>query len=143
MLYPTKNVCYFICEPLWASPYLVGLVWYALSYFRMCLYQAFFWPCEKTPQNSRKKVNSSWKLQGEIMLNMLYHTKNVCYFMCEPLWASPYLLGLVWYALNCFRMCLYQAFFCHAKKLKTQGKNWNSRSKLKIPAFCIIFIILQ
>ena len=54
------------------------------------------------------------------MLNMLYPTKNVCYFMCEPLWASPYLVGLVWYALSCFRMCLYQAFFAMQKK---QGKN--------------------
>ena len=63
------------------------------------------------------------------MLNMLYPTKNVCYFKCEPLWASPYLVGLLWYALSCFRMFLYQAFFGHAKKieskkkLKTPGKN--------------------
>ena len=58
--------------------------------------------------------------QGEIMLNMLYTTKNVCYFMCEALWASPYLVGLLWYALSCFRKCLYQDFF--GQKLKTQGK---------------------
>ena len=62
------------------------------------------------------------------MLNMLYPTKNVCYFKCEPLWASPYLVGLLWYALSCFRMFLYQAFLAmrkkfKAKKLKTQGKN--------------------
>ena len=37
--------------------------------------------------------------QGEIMLNKLYPTKNYCYFMCEPLWASPYLVGLV-----CFKL---------------------------------------
>ena len=43
--------------------------------------------------------------------------------LLEPLLASPYLVGLVWYALSYFRMCLYQAFFGHAKKtLKTQGK---------------------
>ena len=41
-----------LLEPLWASPYLVGLVWYALSCFRMCLYQAL----RKNPQNSRKKL---------------------------------------------------------------------------------------
>ena len=47
MLYPTKNVCYFKCEPLWASPYLVGLLWYALSgyntfaYHHMSLSQKF------------------------------------------------------------------------------------------------------
>ena len=61
------------------------------------------------------------------MHNMLYPTKNVCHFMCEPLWASPYLVGLVWYALSCFRMCLYQAFFAMQKKLqektKTQADN--------------------
>ena len=55
----------------------------------------------------------------------LSHQK-VCYFMCGPIWASPYLVGLFWYALSCFRMCLYQAFFGHSKK--TQGKklNWKA-----------------
>ena len=39
---------------------------------------------------------------------------------------SPYLVGLLWYALSCFRMCLYQAFFAMRKKIKTQGKNESS-----------------
>ena len=64
---------------------------------------------------------------------MLYTTKNVCYFMCEPLWASPYLVGLLWYALSCFRMCLYQAFLpCEKnKEIKTQAENSNFRHLFK------------
>ena len=46
--------------------------------------------------------------------------------LLDPLWASPYLLGLIWYALSCFRMCLYHAFFAMRKKIKTQGKNESS-----------------
>ena len=63
------------------------------------------------------------------MLNILYPTKTVCHFMCEPLQASLYLVGLLLYALSFFRMCLYQAFFGHVKqnlrqkKLKTQENN--------------------
>ena len=34
------------------------------------------------------------------MLNILYPTKTVCHFMCEPLQASLYLVGLLWYALR-------------------------------------------
>jgi len=49
----------------------------------------------------------------------LSHQK-VCYFMCGPIWASPYLVGLFWYALGCFRMCLYQAFLAILKKLKAK-----------------------
>ena len=49
--------------------------------------------------------------------------------LLEPLWASPYLVGLVWYALSSLRMCLYQAFFAMRKKLKekirTQAENSN------------------
>ena len=51
--------------------------------------------------------------------------------LLEPLWASPYLVGLVWYALSCFRMCLYQAFFAMRKnsklkeKTKTRAENSN------------------
>ena len=72
------------------------------------------------------------------MLNMLYPTKNVCYFKCEPLWASPYLVGLLWYALSCFRMFLYQAFFGHAKKIQSK-KTKNSRKKLKLKLKTQIF----
>ena len=32
--------------------------------------------------------------------------QKVCYFMCGPIWASPYLVGLFWYALSCLRMYL-------------------------------------
>ena len=51
-----QKVCYFMCGPIWASPYLVGLFWYALSCFRMCLYQAFFWPCEKKSRQKKTKL---------------------------------------------------------------------------------------
>ena len=36
----------------------------------------------------------------------LSHQK-ICYFMYGPIWATPYLVGLFWYASSCFRMCFY------------------------------------
>ena len=72
----------------------------------------------------------------------LSHQK-VCYFMCGPIWASPYLVGLFGYALSCFRMCLYQAFFGHSKKNSRQKKTQNSRKKLKLKLKTQIFGIFQ
>ena len=50
--------------------------------------------------------------------------------MFATLCVSPYgplLIYLVWYALSCFRMCLYQAFLpCEKnKEIKTQAENSN------------------
>ena len=47
------------------SPYLVGLLWYALSCFRKYLYQAFFGPCEKSSK-LKEKTKTELKTQKDV-----------------------------------------------------------------------------
>ena len=41
--------------------------------------------------------------------------------MCQPLGASPYLVGLIWYTLRCFRMCLYAFIHFHTLSYALEG----------------------
>ena len=112
------------------------------------LSQAFFWPFEKKlkakkTQNSRKKLKlklktSRWNNAQYALSHQKCLLLNVWALSVSP---SPYLVGLLWYALSCFRMCLYQAFLAMPKKIrqKTQSTRKKLKLKLKTQIFGIFY----